>query len=336
VSAKLVSALVPTYQDLELLKRALPGLAESPDVEIVIVNNDPSQDVRAWAAEHLRDARVIEMGFDAGYSLATNTAIGETRGEFVLLLDSDVFLTPSYVAEMIRFFTAHPHAGCAGGKLLRYHLDDNRSTDVLDTAGIKLGRSRRVIARGEGERDLGQYDRLEQVFGVDGSGLIARRSALESIAVDGEYFDSSFFMHKEDADLCWRIRLAGWEVWYVPSAVGAHGRTTKGLGERGYLASIGAFHHNERRKRPAVRRHAMKNQWLLLMKNEDGYNFVRDLPFIVGRESLLLLYNAIFAPRTLVAVRDVVRLLPLTIRKRRLIKRRQAVAPAQIRSWLGP
>jgi GT2 family glycosyltransferase len=334
MTEKLVTALVPTHNDLELLERTLPLLADAPDVEVVIVNNDPSQDVRGWADEHFPDARVIEMGFDSGYARAMNTAIAQTRGEFVLLLDSDVFLTTSYISEMIRFLAAHPHAGCAGGKLFRYDLAADRQTDVLDTAGIRLARSRRVISRGEGERDLGNYDRAEQLFGVDGAGMIVRRSALESVAVDGEYFDSSFFMHKEDTDLCWRLRLAGWEVWYVPSAVAAHGRTTRGLGDRRYLTSIAAFHRNERTKRPLVRLHAMKNQWLLLTKNEDSHNFVRDLPFIVGRECLVFLYNCVFAPMTLAAVREYARLLRPTIRKRRLIKQRQTVAPVEIRCWL--
>src|SRR5206468_9117168 len=119
-------------------------------------------------------------------------------------------------------------------------------------------------------------------------------------------------------------------IWYVPSAVGAHGRTTRGLGERGYLTSIREFHRNESRKRPLVRLHAMKNQWLLLTKNEDLGNFVRDLPFIVSREFMIVLYNCVFAPRTLTAVRDYTRLLPATVRKRRLIKRQQVVGANEI------
>ena len=165
--------------------------------------------------------------------------------------------------------------------------------------------------------------------------MFLRRSALESVALDGEYFDSSFLMHKEDTDLCWRLRLVGWEIWYVPSAVGAHGRTTRGLGDRGYLAAIPAFHRNERAKRQPVRLHAAKNQWLLLTKNEDRQNFLRDLPFILGRECGVLLYNAVFAPRTLLAVRDYFRLLRPTIRKRRLIKQRQVVRPGEMQSWFG-
>lgn len=334
-SVGIVSVLVVTHRDLALVERALDVFTTTPGVEVVIVNNDPSQDVRGRVEGRLPDAAVIEMGFDAGYARAMNAGIAASRGEFVLLLDSDLFLSTSYVPEMLSFFAANPAVGAAGGKLLRYDLEAGRETGLIDTAGVRLGRNRRVIARGEGERDVGQYDRAEQLFGVDGAGMFLRRSALESVALDGEYFDSSFLMHKEDTDLCWRLRLVGWEIWYVPNAVGAHGRTTRGLGDRGYLAAISAFHRNERAKRQPVRLHAAKNQWLMLTKNEDRQNFLRDLPFILGRECGVLLYNAVFAPRTLLSVRDYLRLLRPTIRKRRLIKQRQVVRPGEMQSWFG-
>lgn len=334
-SAGIVSVLVATHRDLDLIGRALDVFARTPDVEILIVNNDPTQDVRRWAESRFPNVRVIDMGFDAGYSRAINAGIAASRGEFVLLVDSDLFVSASYVPEMLRFLIARPRVGAAGGKLLRYDLRAERQTQLIDTAGVMLGRNRRIMARGEGELDQGQYDRAEQLFGVDGAGMFLRRSALESVALDGDYFDSSFFMHKEDADLCWRLRLAGWEVWYVPSAVGAHGRTTRGLGTRAYLGAISAFHRNERAKSPPVRLHATKNQWLMLTKNEDRENLLRDLPFILGREFGVLVYNAIFEPRTLLAVRDYLRLLRSTVRKRRLIKKRQVLRPEEMRSWFG-
>jgi GT2 family glycosyltransferase len=331
----IVSVLVATHRDLELVERALAVFVDTPSLEVVIINNDPSEDVRGWAEERFPDARVIDMGFEAGYPRAINVGIAASRGEFVLLLDSDLFVSASYVPEMLRFFGERPHVGAAGGKLLRYDLNAERRSELLDTAGVRLGRNRRVMARGEGERDAGQYDRIEQFFGVDGAGMFLRRSALESIVLDGEYFDSSFFVHKEDADLCWRLRLAGWEVWYVPSAVGAHARTTRGLGTRAYLGAISAFHRNERAKSPLVRLHATKNQWLMLTKNEDRQNLLYDLPFILGREIGVLVYNAIFEPTTLRCVGEYLRLLRPTMQKRRLIKKRQVLRPAEMRRWFG-
>jgi GT2 family glycosyltransferase len=333
----LVSVIIPTHEDAELLRLALPPLLRPPaNIEVIVVNNDPSQDVRAIAIPN-EDTRVkvVEMGYDSGFGRAINTGIAQSSGEFVLILNADVFLTPSYIPEMLRLLAENPRAGCAGGKLYRYDLPTSSTTDVLDTAGIRIGRNRRTRARGEGQRDSGQYDVEEELFGVDGAGLFARRSALESIRIGDDYYDSSFFLHKEDTDLCWRLRLAGWEVWYVPTAIGAHARTTRGLGERSYLSAIRQFHENAIQKSMVVQIHAMKNQWLMLLKNEDLTTFVLDSPFIVARELIVLLHNLVFAPKSLVAMRDFTRLVRPALRKRRAIKSKQTTPPATIRHWLG-
>src|SRR5439155_25682780 len=253
---------------------------------------------------------------------------------FVLVLNADVFLEASYVSEMLEFFSGHLDAGCAGGKLYRYDLSRRMRTDRIDTAGVRMSRTRRPMARGEGEPDRGHLDRQEQVFGVDSAGLFARRSALESIRIGEDYFDSTFFLHKEDTDLCWRLRLAGWEIWYVPTATGAHARTTRGLGERSYLSAVREYHRGAVEKSPVVQIHAMKNQWLMITKNEDVANFLRDLPYVLGREIAVLAHNLVFAPRSLVAIREFLRLWRDAREKRRDIKRRQKIAPSEMRVWL--
>ncbi len=331
-----VSALMATHADMHLVVRSLAALLETTSVDAVIVNNDPEQEVAAWLDEPTRErVTVLESGYPAGYARAMNRALAASSGEFVLFADSDLFVSPGYVDSLVEFMTAHPRAGCVGGKLLRFDLQRNQKLDVIDSAGVTLGRNRRPMARGEGQRDEGQFDETRQFFGVDGAGLVARRSALESVAVDGEYFDESFFMYKEDTDLCWRLRLAGWECWYVPAAVAYHGRTSKGLGQASYLSALRSVHANERRKPGYVRFHSMRNQWLMLVKNEDAHNLLRDLHLIAARELAVLAYNAVFAPRALKAIAEFVRLLPTAVRKRRLAKQRQAISPREMRRWLG-
>jgi GT2 family glycosyltransferase len=142
-------------------------------------------------------------------------------------------------------------------------------------------------------------------------------------------------MYKEDWDLSWRVKLAGWSCWYVPSAVAFHCRTSRGLGDKGYLSAIRLYHENEKAKPPSVRFHSLKNQWLMLVKNEDRRELVRDLPFIIARESLVLGYNLVFAPKTLRAVAEFAKLLPATLAKRRFIKARQVTPPRELRQWLS-
>ena len=191
------------------------------------------------------------------------------------------------------------------------------------------------MPRGEGEPDAGGYDEEVEVVAIDGAALVARRTALEANAFEGEYPDEDFVTHKEDHDISWRVRLAGWECWYVPSAVGYHARTTRGLGSTGYLSAIRRFHENEQQKSHRVQVNAMKNQWLMLLKYEDGFNFVRDLPFILIRELTIALHHLFFAPRSLRAIPMTLRLLPRALRKRRAVKRGQMMDPRELRRWFA-
>jgi hypothetical protein len=73
----------------------------------------------------------------------------------------------------------------------------------------------------------------------------------------------------------------------------------------------------------------------MLVKNEDGPNFLKDLPFILARESLVLGYNLLFAPKTLRAIAEFAKLLPAALAKRRSIKARQVTPPRELRRWLS-
>jgi GT2 family glycosyltransferase len=329
----MVSVLVPCYGDLHVLERSIPRLLASAGVEleIVLLNNDARQAdgvrrlVASWDEARVR---LVELEHGSGFAKALNAGIAASAGELVFFANSDLFVTESYLGELRDFFDTHPRAGCATGKILRYDLAEDRETSILDTTGLVMGSDRGASDRGQNEQDVGRYEDEEQIFGCSGAALVARRDALEAVAFEGEVLDETFFMYKEDVDLSWRLRLAGWECWYVPRAVAYHARTSV------EPAGVRSFHENERAKPRHVRIHSLKNQWLMLVKNEDRANLLRDLPFVAAREALVVAYNAVFAPRiTFAAVRGFARVLPEARRKRRAVKAAQSVSPSEIRRW---
>jgi GT2 family glycosyltransferase len=333
-----VSVLIPTHSDAQLLSKSLPTFLEYPgEIEVIVMNNNPSQDVAVAIGDIAHDERVriIEMGWEAGFARAINRGIREGSGELVVFCNADLFPTPTYLTEIVAFFDRRPQAGAAIGKILRYDLDADAPTGLIDTAGLLLTRQRRFMPRGEGEPDNGRYDDEIEVFAVDGAALAARRTALEATAFENEYLDENFVTHKEDHDISWRLRLAGWECWCVPSAVAYHARTTRGLGSTSYLSAVRSFHRIEQQKSQRVQINAMKNQWLMLIKYEDGFNFVRDLPLILPRELTIAFHHLFFAPRSLAAIPKTLKLLPQTLRKRRAVKRSQVMDPHELRRWLA-
>jgi GT2 family glycosyltransferase len=146
---------------------------------------------------------------------------------------------------------------------------------------------------------------------------------LEDVAPDGEYLDESFFAYYEDADLAWRARLRGWRCAYAPRAVATHAR---GWGD------------TLRKRRHVLEevngpRLALRNRYLMACKNDAAVHFLADLPLILGAELPRLAYAALTRPTTLLGLVDLVRALPLALRKRRQIRSRRRVDDADIRRW---
>src|SRR3989344_3182641 len=122
------------------------------------------------------------------------------------------FPTVTFLEKLVAFADTQPAGGSFGGKLLRLrseavNTDDGDSlrdvlrTNMIDSAGLRITRGRKVFDRGSGQQDRGQYERSEEVFGISGACALYRRSALDEIKVNGEYFDVDFFAYKEDADV---------------------------------------------------------------------------------------------------------------------------------------
>jgi GT2 family glycosyltransferase len=98
------------------------------------------------------------------------------------------------------------------------------------------------------------------------------------VCIKDELFDTNFFMHQEDIDLCWRAQLFGWESVYVPDAIAFH--------IRGFRPGK----HNRQTVSSEMRFYAVRNRYLLIMKNEYIPHFWRDIAHILFYELLIFLY----------------------------------------------
>lgn len=314
-----VSAAVINYNGAPFLKGCLQSLLGQADLpgEIVVLDNRSTDHSVRLLREALPQIRLIELPTNIGYAAAANVAIRETRFPYLLLLNSDVVLTPTFVEALVGFAEAHPEAGSLTGKLLRFPREGGEP--LIDSTGHLVFRSRWVVNRGEGEADRGQYDTPDEVFGVSGAAAFYRREMLEDVRVNGEVFAESFFLYLEDVDLDWRARLRGWKAYYVPAAVGYH--------ERGYRSGA-------RPRNSEILRHSLKNRYLMMARNDVLRDLLHDAWAILPMEVLRFLDFLVTSPRSLVGYLDAVRLLPAVLRQRRLIRAQVRVPRHQIRNWM--
>jgi GT2 family glycosyltransferase len=238
-----LSVVVPTHDTRELTLACLAALARQdvPGLEVVLVD-DASSDGTAEAVARLHPAvRVLRLEQTAGFTRAANLGLAASRGEILLLLNSDTEVDPGGLAALLAAFAADPRLGAAGG-MLRYpdgspQWSGGPAPTLAWLFGLASGlpallgrlpfyRRLRPLA-GTGEGGPGHVD------WVTGAALGLRRAALASLVstVDGAPLDEAFRFYGQDLDLCLRLAAAGWRVAVVPGfrVMHHHGAT---IGER--------------------------------------------------------------------------------------------------------
>jgi GT2 family glycosyltransferase len=278
-----VDVVVPVFRPGAWLAACLDSVAGSAGVKVSlwVVDDDPSSpldDGRIRARWPL--ANVIHSPTNAGFAAACNRGIRAGTAPYVLLLNQDARLEPDYVGRLVDRLEGDPRLAAVGGKLLRQEAPATPPDGTIDTYGIEMRRGRRPVAIDQGKLDDGRAD-WREVFGVCAAAALYRRSAIEEVAVGGDVFDEFFFMHKEDVDLAWRLRAAGFRAGSDPAAIGYHARGVRrapdlvGSDARSWFERARRTIAQERDKSAVLRRRAWRNQVLMLVKNEEPEDFVR-------------------------------------------------------------
>ena len=327
----LVSLSIVSYnQERDIQKVLLSVLHQSYDsIEIFLVDNasvDKTVEIARATYKNSGSTRRLtlmqnkrNLGFGAGH----NMAIARARGDAVLCLNDDCELSKNYVKYIVEVLHQHKNAAAAQGKLI------NPKTGKIDTTGLLIYKNRRVVNRGQGEQDRGQFEHAEEVWGVDGAAPMYRTAALEDIKVGAEYFDADFFTYKEDVDLSWRLRWAGWKLYYEPRAVGDHDRSAgEGIAENPWqiiqarrgISTLAKFH-------------SFANQRLMQVKNETPYLFIKYAPYIVAKEFPAWFYVLLFERYGWKSLLEFFRLLPSMVRKRSRVMAKKRVADSEMEKW---
>lgn len=309
----LVSVILVTWNSAQYLRRCLEGFRQQTHraVELIAIDNASADDSVALVAPHA--AQMIRNDTNRGFSVAVNQGIAAARGGYVLLLNPDCYLEPEYLARLIAAMEATPGAGSGTGLLMRGSGPRIEPTGEVDSAGIRMTRNGRHldIARGPSGR--------AEVFGVSGAAALYRMTFLRDMAIDGEVFDEDFFAYREDADLAWRGRLLGWTALCEPSAVAYHVRRVTPEARKALPAGINM--------------HSVKNRFLLRLKNEGAYLALRNAPFELARDFVVLLAALTVERTSLPAFAWLWRNRARVLAKRRAIQRRRKVSDRELARW---
>jgi N-acetylglucosaminyl-diphospho-decaprenol L-rhamnosyltransferase len=221
---------IVSYNTCERLRACLATVVAEAPSEIVVVDNASSDDSAAMVRNEYLNVVLQVNGTNVGYGAAANQAIARCRAEYVLLLNPDTLLRPGTLRALNRYLDQNPRAAIVGPRLLEadgkiqascYPFPTPFDT-LLENSAIAVFLGRRIRRYVPVLRNLylrtWAHDRPRIVPWIKGAVLAIRRTAFD--AVGG--FDESYFMYFEDADLCYRLNAAGWQIHFTPEATVVH------------------------------------------------------------------------------------------------------------------
>lgn len=325
-----------TYQNLEV--NILDNGSTDGTKEIV-------QDwKRGFQVETPFPVNFIESSKNLGMWPGQEKALENSKGKYIVALSVDVLMEPSAIEKAVGVLEKDDKIGALQAKILQYKIEKDtiQKTNLIDTLGFKIERSRRVTNLGHGltweefiskEPSFAKDSAVEEeVFAVEGAAPIFRKSAFEELPILGEIADKEMFWYGDDLDLGWRMRLFGWKQVYSPAVVMYHDRsTTKGT-SRGWKDYF--FRIKERKKIPTLKKRLdWRNKRLARIKNDYCQNVWRDFLPILWREIKELGYIILFETAVLLEIPKLIKLLPRMLKKRKIILARAQVGPKEMAAW---
>jgi len=215
-----LTIIVVAWNVKELLDECFAALRRSDDSlekQVILVDNGSVDGTAEFIAERYPEVELVRSPANLGFIRANNLAYTRARGEYILMLNSDAFVSPGAIRETVQFMRRTPDAGVVGARLIGRDGVLQPSARQFPTpfklflAGLGLdGRVPFVRPLDDLRWDHRSVRRCDWVVGCY---LLARRTAIETT---GFFLREDFFMYNDDVDLCKRIARAGYRTYFYP------------------------------------------------------------------------------------------------------------------------
>ncbi len=240
-----VSVIIVSWNTRELLLKCVASIYESTSnisIEIIVVDNSSADgSVDAIRGCH-PNIRVIANGSNVGFAAANNRGIHVARGAYLLLLNPDTIVLPGVIHNCFNYARAHPDVAAIGCQVLESENRIQRTGFSFPTPWnlflVESGLSKAFPKSNVfGKPELGWWDRNSEmdVDVVSGMFMFIPMQALKQVGP----MDEDYFVYAEEADLCFRLRKAGWRCVFAPIGQIIHleggGKSTKQVNIRMYV-----------------------------------------------------------------------------------------------------
>lgn len=293
------SVIILNWNGEAMLRRFLPNVitnTQRTDVEIVVADNGSTDGSLAYL--RTEPVRVIELGENFGFAEGYNRAIAQVDSDYVVLLNSDVEVTPCWLDTLLKYARTHEEVVALQPKVLSWYSKQDvlvgktqkvrfehagAAGGMIDCLGYPYCYGRLLTNL---EEDNGQYDTPTPIFWASGACMFIRRD----VYVKEGGLDSVFFAHQEEIDLCWRLHCRGYQVMSVPQSMVYH----VGGGTLEYESPRKTF-LNFRNNLLMLYKNLPPVQWLLVMLIRIPLDYVAALQMLLSGKWLN--FKAVFQAR---------------------------------------
>lgn len=223
-----VSIVIVSFNTSTVLRECLLSVYReigSLHAQVIVVDNASSDGSPTIIEQEFPDVLLIRSDVNLGFGRANNLGFEAARGRYVVLLNSDAFLTEGSLERSVAHMDSNPSVGVGGGRLIGRDGSLQPSARMFPTVLNDLIVLSGLAMRHPKSRLFGRFDRTwaddeeaAEVDWVPGAYSIIRAEALN---VTG-FFDPRFFLYYEEVDLCKRLKQKGYSIWYWPDSSVMH------------------------------------------------------------------------------------------------------------------
>ncbi len=216
------AVVILNWNGKKFLEKFLPFVIEYSrgDAEIIIADNDSSDDSLAFMQANYPEIRIIKNTENGGFSKGYNDALTQVEAKYYILLNSDIEVTENWIKPVIALMDSDENIAVCQPKLRSYTERDKfeyagAAGGFIDKYGYPFCRGRLFQSL---EVDNGQYDDVCEIFWATGAAMFVKAELYHKYGG----LDNDFFAHMEEIDFCWRLKNEGYKIMYCPDSLVYH------------------------------------------------------------------------------------------------------------------
>ncbi len=223
-----LSIVIVSWNVKSLLRDCLSSIFAHKDeleIEVFVVDNASQDETCAMVRKHYPQVNLIQNKTNLGFTKANNQAIRVANGKYILVLNPDTIIRPKALTNMLDFIKENPRCGALGPRLLNPNGSLQLSCRSFPNLRTQLYTTLFLDVLFPKSKLFGQYlmsywphDELKEVDQPMGAAVLFRKETLDQVGL----FDENIFVFQDEVDLCYRIKRAGWKIFFTPESQIVH------------------------------------------------------------------------------------------------------------------